>query len=272
MIALSSVDLPAPLGPMTATTSPGAAVIAASSRKRVPLDDDAGVECRAGHRGVSGRQARTSSSTAIAVTSSSSDRATAVPCDDARPVEGGVDGERHRLRHPRGVAGEQRGRPELADRAGEAQDDARGESRRGERQRHAAQDRPPARTESGRGLLVADPGGAQRPLDGEHEERQRDERLREDDRARRERDADPPLAQHAAEPARPAEQVEQGDAADHRRQHERHGDERPQHAGQPRASCARSRARAARPARRRRGSWRGPFRARAAAPRPPRAT
>ena len=86
MIAPSSVDLPAPLGPMTATTSPGAAVIAASSRNRVPLDDDAGVECRAGHRGVSGRHARTSSSTAIAVTSSSSDSATAVPCETPDPL------------------------------------------------------------------------------------------------------------------------------------------------------------------------------------------
>ena len=54
--------------------------------ERVSLDDDAGVECGAGHRGVSGRQARTSSSTAIAVTSSSSERATAVPCETPDPL------------------------------------------------------------------------------------------------------------------------------------------------------------------------------------------
>ena len=51
------------------------------------LHDDARVERDPGHRGVSGRHARTSSSTPMAVTSSSSDSATAVPCVTPAPLK-----------------------------------------------------------------------------------------------------------------------------------------------------------------------------------------
>jgi hypothetical protein len=67
-------------------------------------------------------------------------------------------------------------------------------------------------------------GRAQRPLDGEHQERHRDERLRDHDGAGRERKVDADLGEPLPDDAAPPEQQQQRDATDDRRKHERDRD------------------------------------------------
>ena len=141
-----------------------------------------------------------------------------------------VDRERHRLRRPREVAGERDRRAELAQRPRPAEHRARGDAGRDERQGDAAERRPSAGAERRGDVLEAGVGGAQRALDADHQERHRDERLGDHDGRRRERDRDAErLVEPGADDPPPSEDEEQRDATDHRRQHERHGHQRPQH-------------------------------------------
>ena len=76
--------------------------------------------------------------------------------------------------------------------------------------------------------LVAAAGRAQRALEADHEERQGDERLRHHHGGGGERDLDAEHLERLAEQPAPAERVEQGDAADDRRQHQRQQDQGPE--------------------------------------------
>lgn len=64
-------------------------------------------------------------------------------------------------------------------------------------------------------------------LDGQDQEGQRDEGLRQHHGGRAEGEAEP------AEPPRTSEQIQQRDAAHHRRQHQRHRDDGAEHGGEP---------------------------------------
>jgi hypothetical protein len=111
-IAFSSVDLPDPLGPITARISPGAPNAAESANApRGPASTlIARPRSPAAHQHEHGDGDEDEQS--------ERDRRVLL---DAGAVERRVDRERHRAGDPGGVAGEQRGRAELAERAREAQ-------------------------------------------------------------------------------------------------------------------------------------------------------
>ena len=107
----------------------------------------------------------------------------------------------------------------------------------------------PAKTVVGRAPSVAAttsyrlPGRAQRALEAHHQERQRDERLGEHHGGGGERDLDARAPRRCSpEQPAPAERVEQGDAADHRRQHQRQQHQRAQHAHARETGCEPARA------------------------------
>ena len=84
------------------------------------------------------------------------------------------------------------------------------------------------RAERARRVVEAAVELAQRGLDGDHEERHRDERLGDDHARRRERQSDvEPAVEVLADEAAPAEREEQRDAADDRREHHRQRAQRP---------------------------------------------
>ena len=95
-----------------------------------------------------------------------------------------VDRQRHRAGHALEVAGEGDRGAELAERAGPAQHRAGHQRRPDQRQRDAAEDGEPAGAEGRGGLVVPLVGGAERPLDRDHQERHRHERLGDDHRRR----------------------------------------------------------------------------------------
>ena len=131
-----------------------------------------------------------------------------------------VDLERQGARHALQAAGEGQRRAELAEGAGEGEDGAGHDRGQHERQRHPEQHGGRSRAEGRGDGLVARAGRAERALQAEHEERQRDEGLGDHDGRRREGDVE-----RAAEQAAPAVQREQCEAADDRRQHEREQDD-----------------------------------------------
>ena len=92
-----------------------------------------------------------------------------------------VDGERRRLGAALDVAGERDGGAELAERARPRERGAGDEAGQHERQRHPAGDGRRPGPERRGGVLVAPVHRPQRGLDGDHEERHRDERLGHDD-------------------------------------------------------------------------------------------
>ncbi len=225
--ASSTVDFPAPLRPMIASVSPGATSNATSTRNArrctTTCADSAAFTTPHGRPPAAHQQQNRDG------------RHQQQECErdrgaltDAATIERGVDREGHGLGDAGTVAGEQGGGAELADRAREAQHDPGDDAGGRERQRHAPEDRDPRRTERGRGPFDLDAGAAQRPLHGEHEERQRHVHLREHDRGGGEGQTE------TAEPAGAAEEVEERDAADHGREHQRHGHER---AEQGRQAC-----------------------------------
>ncbi len=178
-------------------------------------------------------------------------RARARPAEDARAVDGGrddhrddhederqrdgavrvgaalqVDLEGQGLRDALQGSREREGRAELAEGAREREDRPGEQPGQDARDRDAPQDRRRARAERRGDVLVAGVLGAQRALEAQDEERERDERLRHDDGGRGEGDLDPEHLEVLADQPPAAERVEQRDAAHDGRQHERQQDER----------------------------------------------
>ena len=94
-----------------------------------------------------------------------------------------------------------------------------------QRQRHPAEDGRRPGAQGGGDHLVAAARRAQRPLEADHQERQRHEGLREHDGGRGEGHLDAQHLEGVAEQPAPPERVEQGDAAHDRRQHQRQQDQ-----------------------------------------------
>ena len=178
---------PAPLGPITATMSPGSAVNAARSRpvtststRRAPCSPVPVAHGVTSQRSRSGGQDRDRREQQDHAQGAGELRLRLQHLEDQR---------RHRLRGARVVAGEGDGRPELAQRPGPGQDRAGEHPGQGQRQRHPPEGGPPVGAERGRHDVVPLAGRAQGALDAEHVERQRDERVGEHHRRRRVRDA-----------------------------------------------------------------------------------
>ena len=182
-IISSSVDLPTPLGPSTASTSPSSSATSNST----PRCARAGVDPDGTHSGPASRRLAEAITITAATTMSSK-----------RQCDGGVgiglalqvDLQRQRARDALQRAGEGQRRPELAERPRERQHRARHQPGQHERQRHGPQHGGGTGAESGGDVLVAGSRRAQRAFEADHEEGQRDEGLGEHHRGGREGDPD----------------------------------------------------------------------------------
>ena len=231
-MAATSVDFPAPFGPTSASGRPGSASNAAVT-VNAPRSTVASTAQRVAHARTPGSQRSRRASSTTTETDEQHQRER-----DRRlriGLQRQVAGDRQRARHAGQRAGERDRRAELAERAGEAEHRAGRDARRDQRHGHQPEHLPPVRAERRRRGLGAPVGGAERPLDREHQERHRHERLREHHRARRVRDAEAGIREELADDAAAAEQQEQRDAAHDGRQHERDGDRGAQQAARDEA-------------------------------------
>ena len=128
------------------------------------------------------------------------------------------------------AAGEGQGGTEFAQAAGEGQNGAGGQAGEHQRDGHPAQHRARARPEGRGDRLVLVAGGAQGAFEADHQERQGNEGLGEDDGGGGEGDLDSGQFQAFAQESLAAEGVEQGDASHHGRQDQRQQDEGPEQA------------------------------------------
>ncbi len=168
--------MPAPLGPRSATTSPGAT----SSATSTPRAATRAPQLQAAHSPPPWRAGPRPSTITTATTTSTQ------PTRHRRlrvglPLQ--VDLQRQRPRHTLQAPGECQGGAELAESAGEREHRTRDQSGQHQRDRDAAQHRRGAGAESGGDGLVAAARGAQRTLEAYHQERQRHERLGQHHRA-----------------------------------------------------------------------------------------
>ena len=226
--ARSNVDLPAPFGPRTASTSPGAALIATSSSNAPRLTRPStsrviaalttmrpgAAICRATRRGRSAR--RPSAAGSAPARRPAPRRTPSTPRSAAVWVHPGVLPPNNKVA-PNSPSARAQHNTVPATIAGSD-----------ERQRHAREDTTPGRAEGGRGLLDAAIGDPESALDGDDEERHGHERLRDDDRRKGERQVvTEDRVDRIAEQPVAAEGIEQRDTPDHRGQHQRDRHHRP---------------------------------------------
>ena len=221
----STVVLPAPFGPSSASSSPGA-TSRSSRRSSAPRCSPMAADSVTPRPLPAARRA-TPTEPPIAQRDEHRER-------DRREHEGEhdrlvrigleceVDRERHRLRRPGKLPANVIVAPNSP--SARAHDStAPAIERRADRgHRHAAERVPARRAQRSRRVLEPRVELAQRGLDGDHEERHGDERLGDDDAGRGERQADvEPAVEVLADDAASTEREEQRDAADDRRQHHR---------------------------------------------------
>ncbi len=188
--ARSRVDLPAPLGPITATTSPGAAVRRTSRcapaggrprGRRAPFHRRR-AGAGGGHRAAwSSQRSRSSARTSTETSSSTTLSAMArlgVGLQCVYTASGMV------WRGAGEVAGEGDGGAELAERACPGQHHPGDDAGQREGHRHPAEDRPAVAPKVAATTSYSRLGGAQRALHADHEEREGHEGVREHHRAR----------------------------------------------------------------------------------------
>src|SRR5215212_5978376 len=143
-------------------------------------------------------------------------------------LQGQVDGQGHGLGDPGQVAGEGDGGPELAQGPGPAQGHPGPQGGGDQGQGDPGEGAPAAGPQGGGGVLVAPVHGPQPGLAGDDQERHGHEGLGQDRPGGGERQGDPePLVEPAAGQPATAEGQQQGDSADHRRQHHGQGGQGP---------------------------------------------
>ena len=215
------VVLPAPLGPSTASVSPGATARSTSTSRApacaLPCDRQRG-------HGAPSQRSRSPASTDHR--DGEEDQAQEDGGVDVG-VEEVVDRQRHRLGLAREAAGEGDGGAELAERPRPGQRGTGAERATDRRQRDVPEDEPRRRAQRARGVLEAAVDPAQRRLHGDDEERHAHERRGQHRGGPRvgELDVEPVVEVLTHHPAS-AEGDEQGDAADHGRDHHRQQHER----------------------------------------------
>ena len=140
-------------------------------------------------------------------------------------LAGQVDLEGHRAGDALHGSGEGEGRAERAEASGQREGGAAPEAGQDRGKGDLPEDARRRGTQGGGHLVESLLAGAQRGLEGDDEEGQGDEDLRDDDGGRREGDVEAGAAQERPEGRAPAKGRKQRDAGDDGRQRERQGDE-----------------------------------------------